>query len=72
VDTTGAGDGFVAGALSCLLDLTSGPDDIAGLSRDDLLRAFRFANAVASLTTTKPGAITALPGRAEVEGLLNS
>lgn len=72
VDTTGAGDGFVAGMLSRLLNLISKPDDIAGLSRDDLLRTFRFANAVAGLTTTKPGAITALPCRDDVDRLLDS
>ncbi len=72
VDTTGAGDGFVAGALSCLLDLTSSPDDLSALSKDDLARAFRFANAVAGLTTTKPGAITALPSRDDVDRLLHA
>ena len=70
VDTTGAGDGFVAGMLSCLLDCISSPGDIAKVGRIDLGKAFRFANAVAALTTTKPGAITALPSRAEVETML--
>jgi len=72
VDTTGAGDGFVAGMLSCLLELVSKPDEIAGLGEDDLRSTFRFANAVGALTTTKPGAITALPCREDVEKLLNS
>jgi len=72
VDTTGAGDGFVAGMLSCLLASTSGPDDIRKLSRIDLARTFRFANAVAGLTTTRRGAISALPSRPEVEKLLRS
>lgn len=72
VDTTGAGDGFVAGMLSCLLDLISTPDEIAALSEGHLLSTFRFANAVAALTTTKPGAITALPCREDVESLLRA
>ena len=72
VDTTGAGDGFVAGMLSCLLSCISGPDDIAKIGRIDMARAFRFANAVAALTTTKPGAITALPGPEDVEKLLRT
>lgn len=72
VDTTGAGDGFVAGMLSCLLGLTTGPDGIDKISRIDLAQAFRFASAVAALTTTKPGAITALPGLDDVERLLRS
>jgi len=69
VDTTGAGDGFVAGMLSRLLDLAPG---IEALSEEELTQVFRFANAVAGMTTTKRGAITALPTRAEVEELLKS
>jgi fructokinase len=68
VETTGAGDGFVAGMLSCLL----ASDDISTLGEDDLLGIFHFANAVAALTTTKPGAITALPCKADVEKLLRT
>lgn len=71
VETTGAGDGFVAGMLSCLLAKIGRPEDLADLSADDLRGVFRFANAVAALTTTKPGAITALPCREDVEKLLN-
>jgi len=71
VDTTGAGDGFVAGMLSCLLASTSGPEEIGLLNEKDLVQTFRFANAVAGLTTTKRGAITALPTRVEVEELLS-
>ena len=70
VDTTGAGDGFVAGMLSCLLASTSGPEEIGLLGEKDLVQTFRFANAVAGLTTTKRGAISALPTRVEVEELL--
>ncbi|MCX6377417.1 MAG: PfkB family carbohydrate kinase [Armatimonadetes bacterium] len=70
VDTTGAGDGFVAVMLSCLLAVTSKPEEIGSLPQDDLARTFRFANAVAALTTTKRGAISALPTRSEVEAML--
>jgi len=71
VDTTGAGDGFVAGMLSRLLDLVPGSDEIEALSPEDLHGVFRFANAVAGLTTTKRGAISALPSRSEVQEMLN-
>ncbi|SNB51100.1 fructokinase [Arboricoccus pini] len=58
VDTTGAGDGFVAGLLQGLV----GGD--AYLEDDGALRELcRFANAVGALTTTERGAIPALPRR---------
>lgn len=55
VDTTGAGDAFLAGALAALA---------RGESPDETLS---FANAVAALATTAPGAMTALPERDTVE-----
>ena len=60
VDTTGAGDGFVAGLLCGLLD--------SGLcwERPVVEAALRLGNAVGALTTTRRGAIPALPTRAAV------
>ena len=69
VDTTGAGDGFVAGMLARLLDLTTSGGEIESLDEADMLGIFQFANAVAALTTTKRGAITALPGLRAVRKL---
>jgi fructokinase len=60
VDTTGAGDGFVAGLLVGLLEYK---DDYNA----HLEPIVRFANAVGALTTTQLGAIPALPTRAAVE-----
>ncbi|EMA36463.1 carbohydrate kinase family protein [Halococcus hamelinensis] len=54
VDTTGAGDAFLAGVLAGLVD-DEPLDEVLG-----------FANAVAALTTTDAGASTALPDRAAV------
>ncbi|GAB4522899.1 MAG: carbohydrate kinase [Anaerolineae bacterium] len=65
VDTTGAGDGFVAGMLSGIL---TNPDDYL----EKLPELLRFANAVGALTTTKRGAIPALPTRAEVEAFMQA
>lgn len=65
VDTTGAGDGFVAGVLAKVLDYG---DDFAA----HLPEIVRFANAVGAITTTKRGAIPALPTRAEVEAFLKT
>jgi fructokinase len=54
VDTTGAGDAFLAGAIAALR---------AGESLDN---AVAFANAVAALTTTERGAVEAVPTRSVV------
>jgi len=70
VDTTGAGDAFVAALLT---GLSGSPDwehatsDVAALE-GILLRA----NAYAALTVTRPGAIPAMPTRAELETYLHS
>jgi fructokinase len=54
VDTTGAGDGFVAGLWAHLLDEAS-------WSRDVIERACAFANHVGAQVVTQLGATTALP-----------
>ncbi len=64
VDTTGAGDGFVAGFLICLLE--------NGLETNALAASLRFANAVGAIATTARGAIPALPTRAQVEAFLKA
>jgi fructokinase len=61
VDTTGAGDGFVAGLLTSVL---KNPHDYADMLGDIL----RFANG--ALTTTQRGAIPALPTRDQVTRFL--
>lgn len=66
VDTTGAGDGFVAGLLRGLLKNPS-----ALQSESELRSVCRFANAVGALTTTQRGAIPALPTLVEVESFIN-
>jgi fructokinase len=63
LDTTGAGDGFMAGLLCGILE------------RGDTYEAHlpeivRFANAVGAITTTQLGAIPTLPTRAAVEAFL--
>ncbi len=62
VDTTGAGDGFVAGLLSVLA--RAGP--IASLPRADLERAVRFANRVAARVVGRVGAVAGLPRAGEI------
>lgn len=63
VDTTGAGDSFVAGVLVKMLEY--GNDYL-----NHLPEIIRFANAVAAITTTQRGAIPALPTREQVEAFL--
>ena len=60
VDTTAAGDAFVAGFA------------VAAASGESLPEAVRFAAAVGALATTKPGAQPSLPELAAVEKLLTS
>ncbi|KAG0498051.1 hypothetical protein HPP92_002372 [Vanilla planifolia] len=56
VDTTGAGDAFVGALLGKLVD------DMSVLQDEKKLRqVLRFANACGGITTTKKGAIPALP-----------
>lgn len=64
-DTTGAGDAFVAAVLAALARNPLLEDDPVALRE-----ALRFANAYAALTTTRPGAIPALPTALEVESFL--
>ncbi len=65
VDTTGAGDGFVAGLLVGLLEHKA--DYLSHLES-----IVRFANAVGALTTTQIGAIPALPTRVSVEQFMRN
>lgn len=60
VDSTAAGDAFVAGLAVALVE------------GRPLLEAARFAAAAGALAVTRPGAQTSLPTREEVERLLQS
>jgi fructokinase len=67
VDTTGAGDGFVAGILQ---GLVRDPGMVQDETRVRTL--CRFANAVAALVTTERGAIPAMPTPDQVHRLLSA
>lgn len=67
VDTTGAGDAFVAALLKRLLDH---PD--AYENRDRLLQVCRYANAAGAIATTDRGAIPALPRDEQIMKLLDT
>ncbi|MCB2214183.1 fructokinase [bacterium] len=67
VDTTGAGDGFVAGLIYGLLNHSDDWQEEVRLNE-----ICRFANVVGALTTTQRGAIPALPTLAQVQQFLTS
>lgn len=63
-DTNGAGDTFFGAALSQLVRHSS----LAEVSTGELERITAFANKAASLTTSRHGAIPAMPTLAEMDG----
>ena len=67
IDTLGAGDAFVAGLLSQVLE--SGLESC--LNAPKMREVLRFSNACGALATQKAGAIPALPTRNEVENFLH-
>ncbi|NCD31865.1 MAG: histidine kinase [Spartobacteria bacterium] len=70
VDTTGAGDTFVAGFLSGLLPHIQ--NQTAGdLTPDDLMRITAYANTAAAITTMGRGAIPSMPTAEQIDELLN-
>lgn len=67
VDTTGAGDSFLAGVLYQWLKLDKG---IGELTESEIDYMFDFANATGSLVTTKKGAIPAIPSVEQIEACM--
>jgi fructokinase len=62
VDTTGAGDAFVAGLLSVLARAAP----VEALPFGEIERAVRFANRVAARAVTRVGAVAGLPRAGEI------
>ncbi|HEX3039656.1 MAG TPA: PfkB family carbohydrate kinase, partial [Caproiciproducens sp.] len=65
IDTNGAGDAFTGAVHYCLRGKTLA--EIQKFTKTDMENMISFANAVGSLTTTKSGAIPAMPTLKEVE-----
>ena len=63
VDTTGCGDGFLAGLLDGLVRCRT---DVDRLTAKELHSICAFANAVGALVATRRGAIAAMPARRDV------
>lgn len=65
-DTNGAGDTFFGAVLSKLVGVK-----LEELTEQELRGILRFANCAASITTSRPGAIPAMPTKKEVTEKLN-
>lgn len=70
VDTTGAGDAFM-GAIHYQLRRKAA-EDLRTLPAFELEEIVRFGNAAGSLTTTKGGAIPAMPSMVEIQNCIAS
>lgn len=64
IDTTGAGDAFNAGFLYGIWESGLPPDQLEKLDLESIIKR---ANRIASLTTTKKGAISAIPTKKDLE-----
>lgn len=69
IDTTGAGDSFLGGMLYCLLETGL---KVETLSKEQLEAMLRFANAGASIVTTRYGAIASMPTKQEIEAVIHA
>lgn len=65
-DTTGAGDSFIGALLYRLLEERLPANEERGIGADQARALLTFANAAAALTTSRSGAIPALPVHDEV------
>ena len=67
IETTGAGDTFCAGVLHYVLE-----HGLKAYTDSELQEMLTFANAGASIITTRKGALRVMPERSEVEALIKS
>ena len=67
IETTGAGDTFCANVLNYVLE--NGLEDLTAEGLEEMLT---FANAAASIITTKKGALRVMPTKEDVENFLKS
>ena len=67
IETTGAGDTFEGCSLNYILE-----HGIENLTKDNLKELLVFANAGASLITTKKGALKVMPSKQEIHDLITS
>ena len=67
IETTGAGDTFCANSLNYILE-----HGMEELTEENLKELLTFANAAASLITTRKGALRVMPTREEIENFIQN
>ena len=67
IETTGAGDTFCASTLNYILE-----HGLDNLTEENLKELLTFANAAASLITTRKGALRVMPAKQEVLDFIES
>ena len=67
IETTGAGDTFCASILNYVLE-----HGLENLNSEQLTQMLTFANAAASLITTRKGALRVMPTKEEVQDFIQS
>ena len=67
IETTGAGDTFCASILNYVLE-----HGLENLNSEQLTEMLTFANAAASLITTRKGALRVMPTKEEVQDFIQS
>jgi len=72
IETTGAGDGFLAAMITTLLPLREKLGSLAAIDEQTVRQSLQYAIAVGALTCTQHGAIPALPSTAEVESFIET
>ncbi len=69
IDTNGAGDSFFGAIHYKIKDISL--QELQKMDIEDLEKIVQFGNAAGALTTTKTGAVPAMPGLKEIESLIN-
>ena len=65
VETTGAGDTFMACVLNAVLE-----KGMEAMTEGDLLEMLEFANAASSIITTRKGALKVMPQKQEINAFI--
>ena len=67
IETTGAGDTFMACVLNAVLE-----KGMEALTEDNLLEMLKFANAASSIITTRKGALKVMPQKQEIIAVMDT